>query len=294
MGCNVLSTIYLSSQTKEYSRSSVSEFQAGAQAVIAAAKLDAKNTNKYHDVEKANTSSKAVEVSATIKTNACVAIAKADTASKVIAVVVAIKTDAGFSTAKANTASKAIVAGATIRTNTVVATAKDDTVSKEIVFGATVVTDAVVAITKVNNVSKALTVGAVKADPKDEDEVSVVGYRAKGCRKWIIFNPSAMPKKFIIGGDTLYACLCQGCKDIVDGLRLLSNTKLSVTFVTLSLILTQSVQICVLMTPTPGMNFVEHTSVANVVTQKSLSVTSFSVVVVDSKLAITVSIQWNT
>jgi hypothetical protein len=57
-------------------------------------------------------------------------------------------------------------------------------------------------------------------------------------------------------------------------------TKLSVTFVMLSLRLTPSVTRCILTTPTPVANYVELTCVTNVMNLKSLSVSDANVVVV--------------
>jgi hypothetical protein len=54
MGCNVLSPIDILSPTKSYSRDSVSEFQAGFHSVITAAKLDANNATKPHDLVNAD------------------------------------------------------------------------------------------------------------------------------------------------------------------------------------------------------------------------------------------------
>jgi hypothetical protein len=78
MGYNVISPIDLSSPIKLYSRTSVSEFQTGAQSVISTANLDIKNSNNS---ENANTNKVFATTTASDAITFHLAAASTDTAS---------------------------------------------------------------------------------------------------------------------------------------------------------------------------------------------------------------------
>jgi hypothetical protein len=315
---------------KLYNRASVSEFQTGAQAGIgtATAKIDIKaDTNK---VIITATASDAIAVRPMM--DAVVATTSASTASVIATALVAVTvrpmmdafvvTASVAVTASTATASVAVTASESITVrpmmDAVVATASVTGMASEAVtrpmmdtgvattsaFTAPALATATANMDAGVAVASASTATALVTDTSSEavtvhPAIKMDVDRAKGCSEWINSNPYVVPKKFfpilLLCQRSLSLLLLLCLRVHVKAAKiscLVLYTKLSVTFVTLYLRLTQSVPRCILRNPTPVTNYVELSSVTSFMTQKSLSVADANLVVGGSICTTIVSRQW--